>query len=414
MNSSFYLFLPKRSHEATDLKSIELSWVYKNVNNELKLAQGLLSDAAVASAQSHITVVLPGEDVLFLKAEIPGKNIQHVRQAVPYALEDSVIDDVDELYFAVSKSNDAQSENQYNVAVINKHYLESVIQQLENAGIYADAMIADYLLLAEKNTLFSVGKRVLFNGESLRFAASTETVIAAEINLADDLAENETIKLIYCDKETDENSKLDKLTKNVNLDKEFCAVQPLLCLVKNSSKDNAVNFLQGLYKKKKNWSKTTKTWFPVAVLFLIWLIVQSGLFIVDYFSLSKQNKILNAEITKIYKRTFPKSQRIFDAEAQMRSELADLRKRKGQSGRSFTEMLSGSASIFSRTKGLKIKSLRYYDGRINIELQIASLQALDKLKGQLNKEKGYKVEIQNASSGKETVTARIQITGVEL
>ena len=98
----------------------------------------------------------------------------------------------------------------------------------------------------------------------------------------------------------------------------------------------------------------------------------------------------------------------------MKSKLADLRKRKGQSGRSFTEMLSSSASVFSRAKGLKIKSLRYCDGRINIELQIASLQALDKLKGQLNKEKGYKVEIQNASSGKGTVTARIQITGVEL
>lgn len=414
MSSNFYLFLPERGDESTDLNSVELSWVYESENSELKLAQGLLGDASIASAQYHITVVLPGEDVLFLKAEIPGKNIQHVRQAVPYALEDSVIDDVDELYFAISKSNNAQSDNQYNVTVINKHYFESVIQQLENAGIYADAMIADYLLLAEKHTLFAVGKRVLFNGENLKFTSSTETVIEAEINLADGLAENETIKLIYCGKETDENSNLDKLTKNVNLDKEFCAVQPLLCLIKNSSKDDTVNLLQGLYKKKKNWSQTTKTWLPVAILFLIWLSVQSGLFIVDYFSLSKQNKILNAEITKIYKRTFPKSQRIFDAKKQMKSELADLRKRKGQSGRSFTEMLSGSASIFSRTKGLKIKSLRYYDGRINIELQIASLQALDKLKSQLNKEKGYQVEIQNASSGKETVTARIQIIGAEL
>jgi len=414
MNSSFYLFLPERGDESTDLNSVELSWVYESENSELKLAQGLLGDAAIASSQYHITVVLPGEDILFLKAEIPGKNIQHVRQAVPYALEDSVIDDVDELYFAVSKSNDAQSDNQYNVAVINKHYLESIIQQLENADIYADAMVADYLLLAEKNTLFSVEKRVLFNGESLRFASSAKTAIEAEINLDDDLAENETIKLIYCGKETDENSTLDKLTKNVNLDKEFCAVQPLLYLIKNSSKENIVNLLQGLYKKKKNWSKTTKTWLPVAVLFLIWLSVQSGLFIVDYIGLSKQNKVLNAEITKIYKSTFPKSRRIIDARAQMQSELESLKKRRGQSGRSFTEMLSGSAKIFFRTKGLKIKSLRYYDGRINIELQIASLQALDKLKGQLNKEKGYQVEIQNASSGKETVTARIQIIGAEL
>ena len=116
----------------------------------------------------------------------------------------------------------------------------------------------------------------------------------------------------------------------------------------------------------------------------------------------------------IYKKTFPQSRRIIDAKAQMQQKLADLKKRKGQSGRSFTEMLSNSASVIAGAKGLTIKSLRYYDGRINLEIQIASLQALDKIKDQLNKENGYQVEIQNASSGKENVTARIQITGAKL
>ena len=414
MSPHFYLFLPSRSNESTDLNTLELSWIYEGENSELKLAQGLLSDTVVATLNHHITVVLPGEDVLFLTAEIPGKNKLRIQQAVPYVLEDSLIDDVDELYFAINKSNKDPSDNQYGVSVINRDYFESIIHQLENAGIHADIMIADYLLLAENNTLLFDGQRVLFNGNHLKFASSIVTSVEGEIKLDDGLAGNEEIKLIYCDKETAENSNLEKLVQKVNLNKELCDVHPLLCLVKNSSGDKSINLLQGAYKKKKNWSQTTKTWLPVAALFLVWLSVQGGLFIVDYFSLSKQNKKLNADITKIYKKTFPKSRRIVDAKAQMQSKLTSLRKRKGQSGRSFTEMLSGSASIFSRTEGLKIKSLRYYDGRINIELEIASLQALDNLKSQLNKEKGYQVEIQNASSGKETVTARIQIIGAEL
>ena len=414
MSPQFYLFLPNRSNESIDLNTVELSWIYEGTNGELKLVQGLLSDAVDATLNHHVTVVLPGEDVLFLTAEIPGKNLQRIQQAVPYVLEDSLIDDVDDLYFAISKLIKDQSDNQYGVSVINKGYFESIIHQLENAGIHADVMIADYLLLAENNTLLFDGKRVLYNGNNLKFASSIATSIEGEINLANGLAENEEIKLIYCDKETGGNISLEKLTKNINLNKEFCDVHSLLCLVKNSSGEKSINLLQGAYKKKKNWSQTTKTWLPVAALFLVWLVVQGGLFIVDYISLSKQNKKLNAEITKIYKKTFPKSRRIVDAKAQMQAKLTSLRKRKGQSGRSFTEMLSGSASIFSRTDGLKIKSLRYYDGRINIELEIASLQALDNLKSQLNKEKGYQVEIQNASSEKETVTARIQIIGAEL
>ena len=76
-------------------------------------------------------------------------------------------------------------------------------------------------------------------------------------------------------------------------------------------------------------------------------------------------------------------------------------------------MLSASAKVFSQNKGLIIKSLRYYDGLINLEIQISSLQALDKLKEKLINENGYKVEIQNASSGKDTVSARLQIKGAE-
>ncbi len=406
MSANFYLFLPAQSNESIELESVALSWVYEDANNELKLAQGLLRDAAIAASQHHITVVLPGEDILFLTAEVPGKNIQRVRQAVPYVLEDSVIDDVDELYFSINKTNNDPSDNQYNVAVINKEYLESVITQLENSGIHADAMTADYLLLQENNTLFFDGTRVLFNSPNLKFASAIDSTI----NLADE----EVLKLISCDKENESNSQIDKLIKNVDLVRERCNASSPLCLVKNSSNNTAINLLQGIYAKKKNWSQAGKTWIPVAALLLVWLCVQGGLFVFDYISLSKQNKALNTEITKIYKKAFPKSRRIIDAKAQMQQKLTSLKKRKGQSGRSFTEMLSGSAEIFSRTKGLKIKSLRYYDGHINLELQIASLQALDKLKGQLSKEKGYQVEIQNASSGKETVTARIQIIGAEL
>ncbi|MCK4864958.1 MAG: hypothetical protein KAT06_05980 [Gammaproteobacteria bacterium] len=413
--SSFYIFLPANGNASTELAEMTLSWVYGGSNNGLKLAHGSLADASIAALKHRVTIVIPGEDVLSLTAEVPGKNRQRIQQAVPYVLEDSVIDDVDELHFAISNADD---NAQYNVSVINKKYFELIIQQLESVDIFADAMVADYLLLKGNNTLICDGARVLSNSTHLKSALNIETYMATTINNVADLDENnlvkdEVVKLIYCDKESEEDERLERLISNGSHDKEFCNASYQLCLIKNISTGNSVNLLQGFYKKKKNWSQAGKTWLPVAVLFLVWISIQGSLFIVDYIGLSKKNKILKAEITKIYKSTFPKSRRIIDAKAQMQQQLTSLKKRRGQSGRSFTEMLSNSASVFSKSQGLKIKSLRYYDGRINLELQIASLQALDKLKDQLNKEKGYKVEIQNASSGKGVVTARIQIIGAE-
>jgi general secretion pathway protein L len=152
----------------------------------------------------------------------------------------------------------------------------------------------------------------------------------------------------------------------------------------------------------------------MAALLLLWLGLQAGMFLVDYIHLATQNKKLNNQIVKIYKDTFPGSHRVIDARAQMQQKLASLKKRKGQQGRGFTEMLFTSSDVLTRFAGLKIKSLRYFDGQINLEVQLTSLQDLDKLKKQLNDEKGYQVNIQNASSEKGFVTARLQISGVAL
>ena len=410
MNPKCYLFLPNRTDESIELNSVVLSWVYEDSNNELKLAQGLLGDLVSTTLHHNITAVIPGEDVLFLTAEVPGKNSQRVQQAIPYVLEDSVIDDVDDLFFAVSKSLSNNSDSQYDVSVINKQYFESIINQLEIASIHPDTMIADYWLLPDTNNLFTDGERVIVNSSNLKFSSSS----AGMINLNDyGFTDEQSINVIDCGKEADKINIYDQLISNPNINKEYCDAHPLLCLVQNSTGAKGINLLQGRYKKKKNWSKAGKTWLPVAALFFVWLSMQGGLFIVDYISLSKQNEMLNAEIDKIYKTAFPQSRRIIDAKAQMQQKLLDLKKRKGQSGRSFSEMLSGSSEIFAKTKGLEIKTLRYYDGHIDLELNISNLQDLDKLKNDLNKEKGYKVEIQNASSGKEKVTARLQIIGAE-
>lgn len=401
--SDFYLFLPRRNTEALALNSITLSWVYENESKQFTLAKGSLSEAVLASVGHNITVILAGEDVLFLQASVPGKNQQRVQQAIPYILEDNVIDDVDELYFAIEKENNEPSDQTYNVSVINKGYFELVLKQLKDAGIQADIMMADYFLISDDNTLFFDGSKTVFNSPSVKFSSSVDSALS--------LAGLEVVKLIIHDEEN--NTSLNHLVENLNVQKESYHSEPLQFLINNVSKIQAVNLLQGAYKKKKDWSQPAKKWFPAAALFFIWLCVQGGLFITDFISFSNQNKHLNSEITKIYKNTFPNARRIIDARAQMEQKLTSLKKRKGQSGRGFSEMLSGSAKALSTSKGLVIKSLRYYDGRMSLEIDIASLQALDKLKDKLNKENGYQVEIQNASSGKEKVTARIQIVGAK-
>jgi general secretion pathway protein L len=405
MSTHFYLFLPEKAKTINELSSAEVCWVYKDVNNELKLVSGLLEDAVKAVVNNTVTVVLRGEDVLHLTATIPGKNLKQVQQAVPYVLEDSVIDDVDELHFAINKKHNA--DNEYDVAVINEQYLKSIIAQFEKSGIQVDSIVADYSLL-QANTLLTDGTRLLCNCDDRRFSIiQTQNLSISTLGLDD----HDIDKLVYCNPDSEAENKLAVFADELKIVAEYSRAHLHFYLVKHIPAITGINLLQGAYRKKKNWSRMGKKWMPAAVAFFAWVLIQGVMFISDYMSLSEQNKKLSEQMAQIYKNTFPGSRHVSNPRARMESQLRSLKKRRGLGGQGFTEMLAGSAAIFASTPGLKIKTLRYYDGRINLELNVASLQALDKLKLQLMNDKGYQVEIQNASSAKENVTARIQITG---
>jgi len=397
MNSVFYIFLARIVDLQADLALSEVNWVYKDVNNELQMGSGSLTEAAEKSKGYQIAVVLKGEDVLFLNAEIPGNNMQRARQAIPYLLEDSLIDDVDNLHFAIKK----YQENNYHVAIINKSYFERTISELKKSGINPGIVTTDYLLLDGEEILFSDGVRVLYKSTEISFSAADIKDVSFHALKPQ--------KIIQCG--TSKQALLDDFTA---VESENCGSQPLLCLVENSSVNDSVNLLQGEFKETKKWSETGKNWLPVAAVLLVWLSLQGGLFIADYIGYSQKNEALKNQINAIYKRTFPDAKRIVNAKAQMQQRLSDLQKRKGQSGRSFSNMLTANAAILSNTNGLEIKSLRYYDGRINLELELASLQVLEKLKIELSKNKGYIVEVKNASSTKNNVTAQLQISGAAL
>ncbi|MDX1286281.1 MAG: type II secretion system protein GspL, partial [Draconibacterium sp.] len=270
----------------------------------------------------------------------------------------------------------------------------------------------------QPKTLLIDGTRMLCNCENRKFSLSQ--FLLNQLSLAGEqkpnmstfgLTEDDFDKLVYCNTDSEAKNNLTVFEDELKIEAEVHRIQPYLYLIKHMPATSGINLLQGPYRKKKNWSRAGKTWMPAAAAFFAWVLIEGALFVSDYMSLSEQNRKLSEQMTRIYKNTFPTSKHVTNPRARMESQLLSLKKRKGQGGQGFTEMLAASAAIFSSTPGLKIKTLRYYDGRINLELNVASLQALDKLKLKLIDEKGYQVDIQNASSAKEYVTARIQITG---
>ena len=406
MSSEYYLFLPACKQLDAIADNGEVSWVSYDQQQNPVFARGSLEHAAEQAKGKKVTVVINGRDVLFLQADVPGKNLRVVQQAVPYLLEEQLVDDVENLHFAIRHHADSAVANRYDVLVINQSCLMAIIQLLEEKQIHADIITADYLLLPHESLLLT-GSRVLFSSSPSSFATEADSAVLAEPL---DIEENQSIKVIACDN-ADRDIALDSLLQGKPFNIEQCHTSWQQALVAEAGKQEPFNLLQGRFKKKKNWSAQGRAWLPAASVFLLWLLLQGGLFITDYIILQKQASALDKKINALYRQTFPQAKRIVNARVQMQQQLDALRKKKGQGGNRFSTMLLASAEVLSRIPGLEIRTLRYYDGRLNLELKLADLQQLEKLKQEIDTEKGYQVDVQGASSEKDHVIARIQISG---
>src|SRR5450755_5016196 len=70
-------------------------------------ASGALANAVAAAAGRHVCVLVPGTDVLLMEPELPAKAGTKLAQIVPYALEEQLAADIDDLHFAIGRGGGA-------------------------------------------------------------------------------------------------------------------------------------------------------------------------------------------------------------------------------------------------------------------------------------------------------------------
>src|SRR5579862_6711768 len=106
---------------------------------------GPLSLAAPRTAGRRICVLVPGNDVLLAEPEVPTKAGTKLAQVVPYALEEQLAEDIDDLHFAIGRR--APDSSRTPVAVVARALLDEWLTLLKSSGIEPEAMYADSDLL---------------------------------------------------------------------------------------------------------------------------------------------------------------------------------------------------------------------------------------------------------------------------
>jgi len=84
------------------------------------------------SNNRRVILLIPTEDVGLHHVDLPSASHKQLSKAIPFALEDAIAEDIDELHFSFHRES---ADKDINVAAISEQRLQQWLDQIEDKGI---------------------------------------------------------------------------------------------------------------------------------------------------------------------------------------------------------------------------------------------------------------------------------------
>ena len=347
-------------------------------------------------------VLISGSQVLLTDANIPSKNQQKLIQAIPYALEEQLAEDIDDLHFALGK----RTKENIAVAVIARREIEQYLQQLSTIGINPTAILPDILAVPKPDEgwgiLYLNDTALVRTGIQAGFAIERDCLTAA---IQTNLPEKLTIFM-----EAGQTISSDLYALGIPIIEKTDEQGVLAWLARGLIEEKPLNLLQGDYRCEKKTRKLLRPWLLTLALLTIWGGIEATKQWRYYQQLSQKRKLLNKQIETVYRETFPKANKIVNARVQMEQQLKKLRSQHKHSTQTvhFIPQLNKISKALTQSPSLNLKRIDYRKGRFEIQLKLLNLENLENLKQRI-KNQGFTVEIISANSRNNLIDSRLRI-----
>jgi general secretion pathway protein L len=372
-----------------------------------RVRSGDLTAAAAEANGLRVVVLVPGIDCLLTQATIPGRNRQKLLRAVPFALEDQLIEDVENSHFALGP---ALPGGRYPVVVIATRRIDAILDACRSAGLDVYQLVPDLLA-------------VPCSGDAVCVVIDGDQALVRTGPYSGFVVETENLGLMLAAEEPPEDSP----ARPVAIQIPAGAVLPdlgeaaataeisryegsALMLFSQGMGGGIIDLLQGVYSRNQEWGKLWRPWRATAALLIAGVLLSNIVTGVDYFRLRNEREELNDRMKSVLLESFPGTRRVVDPRVQMQQQLEQLQRRAGSGGQ-FLTLLARSADVLRTAKDIEIAGASYRAGRLDVDLTAANLQVLDQLKQALSAH-GLEVEIQSAAADSgQRVKSRLRIQG---
>jgi len=352
----------------------------------------------------NTVVFLPSQFVLVVNCEVPGRSTAQIRRALPFAAEEFVATDIEQMHIAHGpiKAGEPVLCN-----IVAHEVMQNWLACFKSLGVNPGAFILDAAVLPRDDTTASV----LFDGNTALVASIAEaaTIDPGNLVFALNTLDVERIVTINGELSDIERGQLDN-----NPEVEFASVSEhgvLDYLADRVPQADYINLLQERYQAVRPRSANAGRWRAVGALAAVWLVVAFLGMVVQGLWAGAEADRLEAESYAFYKEAFPR-------ESQPRS-LDQLRRRMraklGQSGGAgdtdgsvFVGLTAHFANVIDDA-GI-VDSLSYTEQRqeLTVEVMLDSYADLDVIKEKLASA-GVEVEVVSAEQEESGARSRLRV-----
>ncbi len=369
---------------------------------------GTLAEASAAVEGRRSTLVVPGNDVLLAEALVPGGSQARAMQAIPFALEDQLADDVDKLHFALGNKD---RDDNYPVAIIDRSTMDAISEQCQEAGLRPTSIVPETLALPRLEAidigevswtaLLDEDQAVIRLNGYKGFATDTSVASFMLEGAKGDLAEDSSPLLTIYTTDPETN-----LVVPAGVDTELRDCESRLALyAEGLASEPNINLLQGSYNPKTQFDKTWKPWRWTAALaaVLVGTLFASKWF--DYRALKSEESYIDREIATAFESALPgvRMQR-------PRRQIQDALSGDGTGNTSnFTNQLAEIAASLSTQPQTKVRTIGFRNGSFDLDLNTDAVPTMDALKSELSKRGALELTLRSSNREKDTVRARVRI-----
>ncbi len=352
----------------------------------------------VCGGAGSVLVFLPQQDIHLTAAQLPPKASKQQLNAIDFAIEDHLADDIDDCFCAITNQ---QEDGRVPVAVIEREIMDDCVQLLAEQNINAREILAPVYLCPwsdEAGFLTSVseynGGYLLRYGEHAGLYCDA-TVLAQLLSLLHKQNPAATRVDFYAETVADEL---------LALGLEIYQHPPQDLLAANLDSKQSINLKQKEYQSAHVVLESIKRWkWPMlmAAMLLLLVLASSGL---GLWTKSREYADLIGQQQALLKRYLPELEVSSRPRQQLIRQLAANQQGQGQTR--FLDMLHEYANLISAFPDIKTSRLQYQQATLSASLESKNLKSLESLRSRLA-ESPFDAQIENVNISPQQTTGRL-------